>query len=228
MTRTLVEQSVRVPHCEEHHGESSQSPNQRHRSRPRLRSPDASLDRSSSTAGTLAGTARGLWDDSTDHQISLASTSDPLERHTSSLSAPEAVLTTGSRNATYTTIQRGIGTTDGPTTMRSLLSLRKSFHHILRGNVQRTSMSYRYTIPGKHHVTNNNSNTNLGVRCRATRFRALRLRDQSVSARNTWPTRQKWCCSFGFVVRCFSSVRTNSTPVVVEAMSCRHVSRCQY
>ena len=38
MTRALVEQSVRVPHCEEHHGESSQSPNQRHRSRPRLRS----------------------------------------------------------------------------------------------------------------------------------------------------------------------------------------------
>ena len=54
--------------------------------------------------------------------------------------------------------------------MRSLLSLRKSFHHILRGNVQRKSMSYKYTIPGEHHVTNNNSNTSLGVRCRTTRF----------------------------------------------------------
>ena len=104
MTRALVEQSVRVPHCEEHHGESSQSPNQRHRSRPRLRSPDASLDRSSSTAGTPASTAHGLWDHSTDHQMSQASTSDPLECPTSSLSAPEAVLTTGSRNAPCTTI----------------------------------------------------------------------------------------------------------------------------
>ena len=102
----------------------------------------------------ISATARGPDSCGTvsDHQISLASTSDPLERHTSSLSAPEAVLTPGSRNATYTTIQRGIGTTDGPTTMRALLSLRKSFHYILRGNVQRTSMSYRYTIPGEHHV----------------------------------------------------------------------------
>ena len=47
-----VEEWVRVPAGEEPNDEFSVSPSQRQRSRPRLQSPDANLDRSSSTAGT--------------------------------------------------------------------------------------------------------------------------------------------------------------------------------
>ena len=40
---------------------------------------DAILEDSSSTPGTPADTAFDLWEDYTDHQLFLASTSDPLE-----------------------------------------------------------------------------------------------------------------------------------------------------
>ena len=55
--RAFVGQRVRAPTGEEHHDDLSRSPSQRHRSRPRLQSLDAILDRSSNTTESSVNTA---------------------------------------------------------------------------------------------------------------------------------------------------------------------------
>ena len=73
-----VAQWVRVSSCEEPDSESSQSPNQRRRSRPRLQSPVANLHRLNNAAGTRTQTAHDLWDDCAYHQSFPVCTSDFL------------------------------------------------------------------------------------------------------------------------------------------------------
>ena len=54
-----AEEWIRLPTGEEPNDEFSRSPSQRHRSRPRLQSPDSNLDRSSDATETAASTASG-------------------------------------------------------------------------------------------------------------------------------------------------------------------------
>ena len=96
-----------------------------------------------------------------DHQVLLASTSDPLGFHKSSPSAPEAVPTTGSQNAPYATT---LWTTTWNWHKGKTHNDVWTFHHLLGGGVQRPSMSYKYMILGEHRVTNKNKHTSLGVR----------------------------------------------------------------
>ena len=63
MISVFVEQWVRVPPCGRPDGGLSQSLGQRHRSRPRLQSPDSTLDLSSNATGTSTGTSYDLWDE---------------------------------------------------------------------------------------------------------------------------------------------------------------------
>ena len=82
MTRVHVEPWIGVPDDQEH-------------------APDASLDGSSRTAETLADTACDSWDDYTDHELFLASTSDSLVLDDSVPSGSESVPTVESQNALY-------------------------------------------------------------------------------------------------------------------------------
>ena len=142
MTTACVEQWIRVPDCEEHTCESPQTPNQRHRSRPRLQSPDASLDRSSSTAGTPVDTAYGLWEDYTLTVNYFWQAPTTRWCSTTQCNLLQKLYALWSLSTRLTLLLRGVrrgtDTKDGLTTLRGPLSLRKSLHHLLHDDVQRT------------------------------------------------------------------------------------------